>query len=271
MPTYRLTVEYDGTRYHGWQEQKNARSVAGELRRAIVSCGAEIVELGGSGRTDAGVHALAQVAHLRLRGTVHPRPFRDAVNDALPPDVHVLDLSIAPERFHARHDAVRRTYLYQISRRRTAFAKRFVWWVKRPVDVGRMAAAAASFTGRHDFSRFCERPAEQESTLVVVEEAKVVDVGDLILVRLAASHFLWKMVRRAVGALVRVGTGELDPADLEALIAGDVPARHPDGTAPWTAPPSGLFLERVDYSPVPLAEPSPAFPVSSPERFHKTR
>jgi len=232
MPTYRLTLEYEGTRYHGWQEQKNARSVTGELRRAVEEAGGGAIrELGGSGRTDAGVHALAQVAHLRLAQRIDPEPFRRAVND----------------RFHSRHDAVSRSYLYQISRRRTALAKRFVWWVKRPLDEGRMAEAAALLAGKHDFRLFCERPAEQPSTLVVVEKAEVTTDGGLILVRLSASHFLWKMVRRVVGTLVQIGAGELDRKEFEALLAAKTPKSGKGLPAEWTAPPSGLFLERVSY------------------------
>src|SRR5262245_51149357 len=195
MPTYRLDLEYEGTRYRGWQEQQNARSVAGELRRAIVEAGGGIVELGGAGRTDAGVHAAHQVAHLRLRERVEPRTFRLAVNDALPHDIHVLELRQAPDRFHARHDAALRSYVYQISRRRTALAKRSVWWVKRPLDETAMAAAASVVPGMHDFASFCERPQDQPSTRVLVEAAEVGEDGALILVRVMASHFLWKMVR----------------------------------------------------------------------------
>jgi len=247
MPTYRLTLEYEGTRYHGWQEQKNARSVAGELRRAMEESGAAVGELGGSGRTDAGVHALAQVAHLRLARPVDPEPFRRAVNDRLPADVHILSLDPAPDRFHSRHDAVSRSYLYQISRRRAALAKRFVWWVKRPLDERRMAEAAALLAGKHDFRLFCERPAEQPSTLVVVESAEVVTAGALILVRLSASHFLWKMVRRVVGTLVQLGAGDIDRKAFESLLAAKAPKSGKGLPAEWTAPPSGLFLERVIY------------------------
>ena len=262
MPTYRLTIEYEGTRYHGWQEQKNARSVAGELRRAIEESGAAVRELGGSGRTDAGVHALAQVAHLRLARPVEPEPFRRAVNDRLPADVHVLSLAPAADRFHSRHDAVSRSYLYQISRRRTALAKRFVWWVKRPLDVERMAAAAALLAGRHDFRLFCERPSEQPSTLVVVESAEVATAGALILVRLAASHFLWKMVRRVVGTLVQLGAGDLDRRVFESLLAAKPPKSGKGLPAEWTAPPSGLFLERVLYTgDPPLGVVVPVVPV----------
>jgi tRNA pseudouridine38-40 synthase len=246
MPTYRLDLEYEGTRYRGWQEQQNARSVAGELRNAIAAAGGEIVELGGAGRTDAGVHALHQVAHLRLRTKVDPRRFRLAINDALPHDVHVLAMGSASERFHARHDAVLRSYVYQISRRRTALAKRSVWWIKRPLDLARVRSAVASLPGMHDFAGFCERPQDQTSTKVLVERAEVAEAGALILVRLAASHFLWKMVRRVVGALVKVGAGELAPRELAALIDGTGPRRA--AIAEWTAPPSGLFLERVLYA-----------------------
>jgi tRNA pseudouridine38-40 synthase len=259
VPTYRLAVEYEGTRYHGWQEQKNARSVAGEIRKAVCEAGGDVLEFGGSGRTDAGVHALEQVAHLRLRRSVDTEPFRRAVNEALPPDVHVISIAAESERFHARHSAVARSYLYQVSRRRSALGKRFVWWVKRPLDASRMARAAERIRGRHDFAAFCERPEAQASTIVVVEDVRVAEAGALVLVRLVASHFLWKMVRRIVGSLVRVGAGEIDEATLAALLDGKL--RDP-GVAESTAPPSGLFLERVLYpgSP-PLSPIAPAFPV----------
>jgi tRNA pseudouridine38-40 synthase len=260
VATLRLTVEYEGTRYRGWQEQKNARTVAGELRRALEAALETPVELGGAGRTDAGVHALAQVAHARWRGRARLAGVEERLAEALPPDIHVVALEPAPDRFHARHAAVSRSYLYQISRRRTALAKRFVWWVRRPLDVAAMARGARLLVGRHDFAAFCDKPAEQTSTVVVVESAEVGVAGDLVLFRIAASHFLWKMVRRTVGALVELGAGAITPADLEALLAdGGRAARH--RTAEWTAPPSGLFLERVAYPgdppPAPLAAAVP--------------
>jgi tRNA pseudouridine38-40 synthase len=265
MPTLRLTVEYEGTRYHGWQEQANApRTVAGELRAAIEKTGARVLELGGSGRTDRGVHALAQVAHVRLTTKVDIRRLRDGVNEALPHDIHLLDASPASDRFHSRHDAVSRSYLYQISRRRTAFGRRFVWWVKEPLDLAAMSQAAELLRGRHDFERFCEAPSKQTSTLVVVENVEIAESGALVLVRLTASHFLWKMVRRVVGALARAGAGRLSPAQLARLLEGGPPrgADDPGHVAEWTAPASGLFLERVlypgDAAPTGLV---PAFPV----------
>jgi tRNA pseudouridine38-40 synthase len=263
MTTYRLALEYDGTRYRGWQEQRDQPTVAGALRRAAEEVVGEPVELGGSGRTDAGVHALAQTAHLRMARGREPEALRWELNERLPPDIHVLTLEPAPARFHARHAAVARSYLYQISRRRTAFAKRYVWWVKAAIEVDAMAAAAAHLPGKHDFAPFCEKAEKQESTLVVVERAEVGEAGSLVLVRLVASHFLWKMVRRLVGTLVRVGSGELTVAEFRDLVAGGIlPAR---GTpAAWTAPPSGLFLERVLYpGDPPLGELEPAVPVAA--------
>jgi tRNA pseudouridine38-40 synthase len=261
MPTFRLTIEYDGSRYRGWQEQPNARTVAGELRAALARVlGAPDIDLAGAGRTDAGVHALAQVAHLRLTRSIDRGPFRRAVNDALPADIAVLDLAPAPDSFDARRDAVLRSYLYQVATGRPGRA-RYVWRVGRPLDVSRMAAAARACLGRRDFSAFCERPAEQASTLVHVERAEIAASGNLVLVRLAASHFLWKMARRLVGAFVRVGAGEWRLEECTALLAGAAGGPPRAEVASGTAPATGLFLERVLYlGDPPLGPLKPAFP-----------
>jgi tRNA pseudouridine38-40 synthase len=232
--------------------------VAGELRAALTRAGARVLDLGGSGRTDAGVHALAQVAHARLAERVEPGAFRKAVNDALPADVHLTALSPAPGAFHARHDAVARSYVYQISRRRTAFGKRFVWWIKRPLRLEPMVEAAALLPGRHDFALLTERPAEQTSTVVVVERAEIGTFDDLLVLRVVASHFLWRLVRRVVGALVHVGGGELSVPAFAGLLEGRLPAPGVNPAA-WTAPPSGLFLEAVLYPgspPLPALQPA---------------
>src|SRR5688572_13804786 len=170
MPRFKLTIEYAGTRYSGWQIQKNARTVQGELDRAIrqVSRRQEF-ELYGAGRTDAGVHALAQVAHLELYTQLNPEQLRRQINDELPADVNVLKIEKAPHRFHARHDAVARSYLYQISRRRTAFGKAFVWWIREPLDVPAMREAAAAFSGMKDFREFTDDDPSDKSTVVLVE------------------------------------------------------------------------------------------------------
>ena len=242
MKTWKLTLEYDGTRYSGWQEQANARTVQGVLRAAVEEFLGERVDLGGSGRTDAGVHAIAQVAHLRSGAPVSPLDLQYGVNDRLPSDVNVLSVEPAPRNFHARHHATARSYLYRISTRRTAFGKRFVWWIKDPLDERAMARAAGLFVGRHDFASFCERPDDQSSTLVEVEASLVRREGDLLLYQVVASHFLWKMVRRLVGAVAAVGRGQMGARDVEQLLR-----TRSRGVAALTAPPSGLFLERVYY------------------------
>ncbi len=236
VPRFKLTIEYAGTRYSGWQIQANARTVQGEISRAIRSVTARRdFELYGSGRTDAGVHALGQVAHLDVSTTIAAEPLRQRLNDDLPADINILSVERVPHRFHARRDAVARRYIYQISRRRTAFAKPYVWWIKEPLALPPMRTAAQGLVGLRDFGRFAERgddDADARSTLVLVERLELLEHGALILVVVEGSHFLWKMVRRIVGALAEVGRGGAMP---------DQPAR-------FTAPPSGLFLERVFYT-----------------------
>lgn len=247
MPRFKLLIEYAGTRYSGWQIQKNARTVQGEIDRAVreVSKRREF-ELYGSGRTDAGVHALAQVAHLELYTTLPPEALRRQINDALPADIHVRDITKAPHRFHARHDAVSRSYLYQISRRRTAFGKPFVWWVKEPLDIGRMRDAAAAFAGMKDFAAFTDDDPDEKSTVVLLEDIEIAEAGALILIRVRGSHFLWKMVRRIVGVLAAVGRGDLRTQDAVAMLSGSIDRKAPTA-AELTAPAAGLFLEGVYY------------------------
>jgi tRNA pseudouridine38-40 synthase len=243
MPRFKLTLEYSGTRYSGWQIQKNARTVQGEIDRAVrEATGERDLELYGSGRTDAGVHAIAQVAHLDVHTTLPPETLRRRINDALPSDINVLRVDKVRHRFHARHDAVARSYLYQVSRRRTAFAKPFVWWVKEDLDVPRMRETARQFVGHHDFQSFSDDDPDEKSTEVRVESLEIYEDGDLILVHVEGSHFIWKMVRRIVGVLVEVGRGGMTSAEAAALLThrADAPAR-------LTAPASGLFLERVYY------------------------
>jgi tRNA pseudouridine38-40 synthase len=243
MPRFKLTIEYSGTRYSGWQIQKNARTVQGEIANAVrEATGEREIELYGSGRTDAGVHAIAQVAHLDAHTTLPPEALRRRINDALPSDITILRVDKVRHKFHARHDAVARSYIYQVSRRRTAFAKPFVWWVKEDLDLARMREAAWQFVGHHDFQSFSDDDPEEKSTEVHVESLEMYEDGDLILIHVEGSHFIWKMVRRIVGVLVEVGRGGMTPAKAAALLM------EPSGApARLTAPASGLFLERVYY------------------------
>ena len=204
------------------------------------------------------------MAHLRLARQVDPEPFRRAINDRLPPDVHILSLAAAADRFHSRHDAVSRSYLYQISRRRTALAKRFVWWVKRPLDEGRMAEAAALAEGKHDFRLFCERPAEQTSTLVVVEKIEVTTAGALILVASPPRTFSGRWSAGWSGRSCSSAPGSSTGGSSKPWPAAKVPKSGKGLPAEWTAPPSGLFLERVLYEgDPPLGAIAPTVPVAA--------
>jgi tRNA pseudouridine38-40 synthase len=255
MQNWKLEIEYDGSRYYGWQQQPNARTVQGELIKAATAFLGATVEIGGAGRTDAGVHACGQVAHLRAAKPISPASLQINLNDRLPHDINILSVKSASNRFNARKDALARYYLYQISTRRTAFGKAYVWWIKDRLKFEDMERACQLLPGMHDFRSFSE--ASEGSTLVKVAEARLAQVGSLILFRIAASHFLWKMVRRIVGALVEIGRGKLLLTDFAKLLK-----EYSGAPAAWTAPPAGLFLEKIIYPgdphPTNLA---PVFPI----------
>jgi tRNA pseudouridine38-40 synthase len=255
MQTFKLTLEYDGSKFSGWQQQINARTVQGELIAAVQDLFRVESDIQGAGRTDAGVHALGQVAHLKLRTPTRLAPeqiFRE-LNNRLPSSIAVVELVSAPPRFHARHDAVSRAYFYQISTRKTALAKRYVWWVKEPLRIEPMRKAAALLAGRHDFGAFrAPDPSKPgESTIVVVDSAEIGLDEHLIVFRVEASHLLWKMVRRLAGTLVKIGKGDVTVEQFRDLLEPEKPGRsQPRPTldiAAWTAPASGLFLEAVKY------------------------
>ena len=259
MPTYKLTIEYEGTRYSGWQTQGNTeKTIQGHLIRAATQVLGD-VDVGGAGRTDAGVHASGQVAHLRAHQAIDPLQLTRKINDLLPHDIAILRAERANDRFHARHDAVSRVYVYQIATRRTAFAKPFVWWIKDRLDSDAMTRAAATLEGRHDFSAFTDkRLTQDDSRIVVVERCEVATAGDLILIRLQASHFLWKMVRKLVAFLVEIGRGSIDADELARRLHADAELVSP------TAPPSGLFLDAVIYPRQTFDRPlEPVIPVVS--------
>jgi tRNA pseudouridine38-40 synthase len=251
MARFRLDLEYVGTRYSGWQAQKNARTVQGALDEAVRRvCGRADFASYGSGRTDAGVHALQQVAHLDLETRLNAEPLRRALNDELPADINVLRAAKVTRQFHARHSAVGRSYLYQIARRRTAFGKPLVWWIRDALDVAAIARSGALFQGLYDFASFSDVEAGEGATRVKIERVEVEEHGALVLVRVTGSHFLWKMVRRMVGVMAEIGRGGLRGDDVRRFLEArsDVPAK-------LTAPPSGLFLERVYYEGDPPAPP----------------
>ncbi|CAN5834678.1 tRNA pseudouridine(38-40) synthase TruA [soil metagenome] len=246
MPNWKLEIEYEGTRYRGWQIQHNAKSVQGELVDAARQLFSARTQIGGAGRTDAGVHAVAQIAHLRVeevKDNITPKQIQFAFNDLLPHDINIKKVSNAPDNFDARRDAFQRFYLYQISTRRTAFSKNLVWWIKDTLNVSEMQECAAMLVGRNNFQSFYEPDEDKkQSTVIHIERSEVFTDGNLICFRLGASHFLWKMVRRLTGMIAEVGRGNASVREFELLLKF-----KSNAAAQYTAPPSGLFLEKVLY------------------------
>lgn len=244
MSRYKLTIEYEGTRYSGWQMQKGGKTIQGEILDACRDLAkSENIDVYGAGRTDGGVHAISQVAHVDIITDLIPLKIKYGINDRLPPDICILNVEPADDKFHARHDAVARSYIYQISRRRTAFGKKFVWWIKDQLDLELMNKAAANFIGLKDFRSFTDEDQEQGSTKVEIKHASVNDFGDVLVFHVIGSHFLWKQVRRMTGVIVEAGRGKLSPEEVASFFRNksDIPAK-------LTAPPSGLFLEKVYYN-----------------------
>jgi tRNA pseudouridine38-40 synthase len=250
---YRLLLEYDGSRYQGWQKQgpkqtaQGVRTVAGTLERVLAEAGYPVASLGGSGRTDAGVHALGQVAHLHLSAGKNPKPWelQRILDEGLPGDVALRAIAPCPMGFHARHEALSRTYLYQISQRRTAFAKPYVWWVKAPMDLGHLEEAWSAFQGNRDMSSFADLEKGEDPHCQIHALEFVLD-GALVLLRVTAGHFLHRQVRRMVGAAVLCALGR----EKVRRITQDLDHPTPEANLFWgasAAPASGLFLEQVHY------------------------
>lgn len=243
MPNFKLTIEYEGTRYSGWQVQKGEKTIQGCFFDACRNLfGNERFDFFGAGRTDGGVHAFAQVAHLNVNTTLSPNQIRMGINDQLPYDVNVIRIEKADPDFHARHDATARSYLYLISKRRSAFGKNYTWWVKDKLDTLKMNEAAKILTGFRDYFSFTDPDAETGSTKVEVFWVDIHDTSEMIAIHIAGSHFLWKMVRRLVGTMVETGRGKLSAVEIMQFFKqySSIPAK-------LTAPPSGLYLERVYY------------------------
>ncbi len=245
MPRYRILVEYDGTPFLGWQRQAQGASVQGALESALFQFCGEAASVRGAGRTDAGVHALGQVAHFDLGKAWEPFRVREALNFYLKPaPVVVLDCASADDTFDARYSATARHYRYRILARRAppALDRHRVWWVPVALDHESMATAARSLLGRHDFTTFRAAQCQASSPLRTLDRLDVSRSGDEIVVEASARSFLHNQVRSMVGSLKLVGEGKWRPRDLEAALE----ARDRTACGPVAAA-CGLYLVRVDY------------------------
>jgi tRNA pseudouridine38-40 synthase len=245
MPRYKLTIEYDGTDFSGWQRQENGPSIQQALEDALTRLGEAAPLVAGAGRTDAGVHALGQIAHVDLMRPWTGWRLREAINARLVPlPVAVLAAEAVGEQFDARRSAIMRHYRYLVVNRRAPLTleRTRVWRVKSALDVAAMAEAAQALIGRHDFSTFRDSQCQAKSPVRTLSRFEVTQAGDRVEFAVAALSFLHRQVRSMVGSLVEVGLGRWTPADLKsALEAAD---RSRCGQV---APACGLYLERVDY------------------------
>lgn len=245
MPRYKLTIEYDGAPFCGWQYQENGPSVQGALEAAVKAMTGDMVRVHGAGRTDAGVHALAQVAHIDLVKEYRADRVRDALNAHLRPHpIGVLSAEIVPDTFEARFSAIRRHYLYRIANRRAnlALGVGHTWRVARPLDVAAMHDAAQLLIGKHDFTTFRDTECQAKSPEKTLDVLDVAREGDEVRIVTSARSFLHSQVRSMVGSLVWVGHGKWSARDLRAALD----ARDRAACGP-VAPPDGLYLVRVDY------------------------
>jgi len=244
MRNIKMTLEYDGTDYSGWQRQPNARSVQETLESAIAAVTGESVRVTGAGRTDAGVHALAQVASFGTSSHLTTGELKAAINANLPDDASVLDLEEAPAEFDAQRSARGKTYAYSILNRmeRSPLLRRTALLVNQQLDIGAMRRAARFIRGEHDFACFRSAGSSAKTSVRRVTHLDIEERDGLLFITVSADGFLYNMVRAIVGTLIEVGRGKMSPEDLPDIISSRDRAR-----AGPTAPPHGLCLMAVDY------------------------
>ena len=238
----RLVLEYDGTFFKGWQIQPKQRTVQGELEARLERLCSQPVRVIASGRTDTGVHAQGQVVNFKWNKDISLERLQHALNGMLPADVAVLAADEVPSTFHARFDARRRTYLYQIRQQKQALRRDQAWWIRRPLDVAAMQEAASALVGHHDFTSFCVAAFEKEKRDCQVFDCTWQALENGLQFRMEANRFLRAMVRSIVGTLVEIGRGIRLPSAIPQILAAQ--NRQSAGES---APPQGLFLNKVLY------------------------
>lgn len=245
MQNYKLTIQYDGTRYNGWQRQGNTENtIQGKLNEIIGKYLGEEVDVAGSGRTDAGVHAYGQVANFKTKKYFDKDKFLVEINSYLPQDIRILKVEAVDERFHARLSAVSKTYEYVIDNGIAAdvFNRKYSYWLEQLLDVEKMRMAAVLLTGTHDYISFCGNKKFKKSSVRTVTAIDIMEQKDKIVIAFTGDGFLQNMVRIMAGTLIEVGLGKRTPESMTDILTAK--AREAAG---MMAPPEGLFLKSVEY------------------------
>ncbi|MBX3328822.1 MAG: tRNA pseudouridine(38-40) synthase TruA [Nitrospira sp.] len=244
MPTIKLILEYDGTAYAGWQRQPDQPTIQEAIETAILGVTQITTSVIGAGRTDAGVHALGQVASFRIERDMTPREWTRALNAHLPKNIVVRSAALVPDPFHARHSANGKLYEYRILNRpeRPAVERDYCWHIHQPLDDAAMNQAGLVLIGPHDFSSFQTQPTDNNDPICHLQRFTVFREGDRLRIEAYADRFLKQMIRSIVGTLVEIGLSKRTPESLRTILAA-----CDRSAAGKTAPPQGLFLMRVDY------------------------
>lgn len=245
MNNYRLKIQYDGTRYHGWQRQKNGSdTIQGRIEQVLSRQMGHSVEIDGAGRTDAGVHAREQVANVHLDYNGTTEELRECLNEYLPEDIRILEVEIAGERFHSRLNATGKVYEYRLCKKGCfdVFARKYQWQMEEVLDVARMKEAAGLLLGEHDFKGFCTKASRKKSTIRRIDAIDIEETENAVILHFFGNGFLYNMVRILTGTLVEIGIGTREISTIEEIFE-----RKERVLAGITAPAKGLTLVRVKY------------------------
>ena len=247
MNNFKLTIAYDGAKYKGWQKlggDDADKTVQGKIEAVLSKCFSRTIEINGASRTDAGVHALEQIANFKVKSQMHPREIALYLRTYLPEDISIKNVQEVEEQFHARFNAKSKTYVYQIwaSEVLDPFKRKYVWHIAKKLDVEAMNTAAKAFLGTHDFTTFTNAKSKKKSMDRTIQNVEIQRDGAMLTIRITGDGFLHNMARKMVGMLVEVGLGEIQPERVtQAVEAKDRALNSP------LAPAQGLFLEKVRY------------------------
>lgn len=245
VKNYKIVLQYDGSRYDGWQKQGNTENtIQGKLEGILLRMTGAPVEIHGSGRTDAGVHALAQTANFHADTGMTEEEIRAYFNQYLPEDIGVLSVETVPDKFHSRLNAAEKTYLYRIETgpKKDVFERKYCYGLGKTLSADRMREAAAYVLGEHDFKSFCGNRKMKKSTVRRISAVTIEEEGTKLFIRYTGNGFLYHMVRILTGTLIEIGLGERSPGEMKEILQ-----KTDRQAAGFTAPPEGLFLEQVKY------------------------